>query len=114
MHTPAVLLQMYEAVADISGRMLEAARRDDWDAVIAEEQRVRVHIEQIRACTRAQGEVPLTPAEREARGRWLRRMLADDAEIRDLAQPWMRRLQDMLSSADNARRIDACYGGLQP
>jgi hypothetical protein len=32
---------------------------------------------------------------------------ADDAEIRDLTQPWMKRLQAMLASAGNERRLDA-------
>ena len=59
----------YEAIAASSRRMLDAARREDWDEVAREEE----------SCLAL-----------------MRAMLADDAEVRDLAEPWLARLQTLL------------------
>jgi flagellar protein FliT len=101
------VLSGYRRVAELSTQMLAAARRGDWDALVDVERCCRTEIDALRAL----GEHPLTPAEREEKQRILLRLLADDAEIRDLAQPRMKRLQDMLAAAGNARRLRASYGG---
>lgn len=99
-------LEGYEAIAEVSGRMLGAARENDWDRFIAEEKRCR----ELVAGLQALPEAPLTGPERARKFVLLRKMLADDAEIRNLAEPWMRRLQEMLSSSGNHRRLDDSYG----
>lgn len=99
-------LQHYESIAATSERMLDAARRADWDAVVAEEQRCRGLIEKLEAG----GNAPLSPAELEHKGRIIRRVLSDDAEIRNLAEPWLKHLENMLSASDNSRKLDTSYG----
>jgi hypothetical protein len=68
----------YEAMAEISGQMLGAARESDWDRFIAEEKRCRD--------------------------------LVADLQSRDLAEPWMMRLQDTLATSENHRRLGESYG----
>ena len=82
-------MQSYQQLSDLSGAMLEAARRGDWDTVTSTE----------RLCARVIGDLrrqpeqgPITETEHDERLRLLRKILADDAEVRDLAQPWMREL----------------------
>jgi flagellar protein FliT len=99
-------LEGYEAVAEVSGRMLGAAQQNDWDRFVAEERRCR----ELVAGLQALPDAPLTESERARKFILLRRMLADDAEIRNLAEPWMRHLQEMLSSSGNHRRLDDSYG----
>jgi flagellar protein FliT len=96
----------YEAIAEASGRMLGAARQNDWDRFVAEERRCR----ELVAGLQALPELPLTESDRARKSALLRRMLADDAEIRNLAEPWMRHLQEMLSCSGNHRRLDDSYG----
>jgi len=97
----------YQALADAYAAMREAAQRADWDAVAAAELACRPRIEALRAL----GEVPLDEGARRRKFALIQRMLADDAAIRDLAQPWMRRLEDLMGRSRNARRLDASYGG---
>ena len=101
------MLSLYRKVAEASGAMLECARRGDWDALVAAERRCRGFIDQVRALGRDQ----LSRPELDEKHRIIRKLLADDAEIRDLAQPWMKRLQTMLASSQNEQRLGATYGG---
>jgi flagellar protein FliT len=87
------LLEHYEAIAAASRRMLEAARTDDWSSVEREEERCSALIDAL-ARARAAG---LRPADRRARVAVLRRILADDAEIRDIAEPWLKELDALLA-----------------
>ena len=101
------MLSLYRKVSEASGEMLECARRGDWSALVAAERRCKAHIDKLRAL----GEQALSPADLAEKHRIIRKLLADDAEIRELAQPWMKRLQTFLASSDNERRLGASYGG---
>jgi flagellar protein FliT len=92
-HERGSLLEHYEAIAAASRRMLEAARVDDWTAVEREEDLCRRLIGGL-ARARAAG---VRPAERRARVALLRRILADDAQIRDIAEPWLKELDALLA-----------------
>src|SRR4051812_35368440 len=98
-----IMLIIYREVAEISARMLHAARAGDWDALVCAEGDCRERIEAMR---RAAPET-LSPAQVEEKRRILRQLLADDAEIRAHAQPWMARLIVGLESTGNRRRLDA-------
>ena len=99
-------LKGYEAMAEISGRMLGAARESDWDRFVAEERRCRALVADVQARAESQ----LSENERKRKFALLRKMLADDAEIRNLAEPWMQHLQEMLASTGNNRRLGESYG----
>lgn len=99
-------LSLYETLSGLSTCMLAAARAGDWDAVIAAEEGCRAVIGKLRVL----GAEPLAPAAGAAKRAILKKLLAEDREIRDLAQPWMRRLEAEMGTAGNARRLDASYG----
>ena len=96
----------YEAIAEVSGRMLGAAKESDWDRFVAEERRCRALVADVQARAESQ----LSEDERKRKFALLRKMLADDAEIRNLAEPWMQHLQEMLASSGNNRRLGESYG----
>lgn len=86
------LIEHYKAIAASSRRMLDAARRDDWDQVGREEDRCRLLISGLK-----QAATDDPPIGRRQRLALLRAMLADDAEIRDLSEPWLKQLEALLS-----------------
>ncbi|GAA4342370.1 hypothetical protein GCM10023144_44350 [Pigmentiphaga soli] len=89
----ASLREIYTQFAQISSAMLEAARRGDWNDVTLRERACAQLIEILR------NREPLRPsdeAERQACMQLLRKVLADDAAIRDLAEPWLRELDQIL------------------
>jgi flagellar protein FliT len=89
------LLDHYEAIARASQRMLEAAKESDWDEVTRQEERCRTLVAALKA---ASLEAPLPPADNRRRMELLRRILADDAEIRGRADPWLKQLERLISS----------------
>jgi flagellar protein FliT len=96
----AHLLERYEAIADASQRMLDAARAADWDEVARMEERCRLLIAALKAASLQQS---LPPADNRRRMDLLRRILADDAEIRGRADPWLKQFERLISSPHGVR-----------
>jgi flagellar protein FliT len=96
------LLERYQAIAQASQAMLEAARRADWDEVGRLEECCRTLIAALKLSALAG---PLTPDDEQRRMQLLQRILADDAEIRDRSEPWLRQL-DLLLATPRSRRLD--------
>jgi flagellar protein FliT len=89
------LLDYYQAIEEVSRQMLEAARTEDWDAVVRCEGVCAVLIEQLRFKARTE-ELP-----REARAekmRVMQRILRHDAEIRVLAEPWLSQFDQLFDA----------------
>jgi flagellar protein FliT len=101
-------LARYGSIADASGRMVEAARRNDWDAVALEEKRCR----DLVAALKKPGGPTLPETEHAQKHAIIRKVLADDAEIRNLADPWLKHLESVLSASGNNRKLDESYGRL--
>lgn len=98
----------YEAIATVSGQMLCAARDAHWNDLIGLQEEYRLLVDALRD---AEGGVRLTVAERARKYELIRRILADDAEIRDLASPCMTRLSALFyGTAQPARVLQEIYG----
>jgi flagellar protein FliT len=99
-------LSYYEAVAAASAAMLRAARDSDWDALLEHEGACARQVEALR---RADAQSRLSDRELERKAVIIRQVLADDAEIRRLTQPWLRKLEELLRSSANQQRLDDAY-----
>ncbi|MEW5880061.1 MAG: flagellar protein FliT [Pseudomonadota bacterium] len=95
------LIQRYEAIAQASRRMLCAARSEDWDEVARLEDRCRDLIAELKAAHRTER---LSAPEQRRRIELLRGILADDAEIRARAEPWLRQLERLIRAPRAAQR----------
>lgn len=80
------LLYYYEAIERASQDMLEAARAGNWDVVVRLEGACAVLIARLK---QAASTMPLTSDELQLKTRIMQRILVNDAEIRNLAEPWM-------------------------
>ncbi len=80
------LIDYYRALESASVSMLEAAKADDWDGVVRLEGTCAVLIEQLRFASSSQ---ELTVEQRSEKSGIMRRILANDAQVRYLAEPWM-------------------------
>ena len=90
----SVLLQYYQAIEKASQDMLEAARNGKWDNVLKLEGACAVLISQLKHCAAAQ---PLADDEAQFKSRIMQRILVNDAEIRQLAEPWLEDLDALLA-----------------
>lgn len=93
------LIQQYEAIAQASRSMLEAAHLGNWDRVEQIEARCR---EMIAALKQASAKNSLGAAEQRRRIALLRSILNDDAQIRARAEPWLRDLEELLRATPRA------------
>jgi flagellar protein FliT len=102
------LLTYYEAIERASADMLTAARAGNWDEVVKLEGACVLLISQLKhaaqeprpATADAQAERAVDAAQTDAartKSRIMQRILVNDAEIRQLAEPWLQTLDDALA-----------------
>jgi flagellar protein FliT len=89
-----VLLNYYEAIEKASQDMLEAARSGNWDHVVKLEGACALLIFQLKNAASKQS---LGTEEAQLKSRIMQRILINDAEIRQLAEPWLEDLDNMLA-----------------
>ncbi len=105
--TELQIVDRYRRMADASRRMLSAARQDDWDQVCAAEKEC-AHL--VAELSQMGDLAPSDPSLRQQKIDLMKRVLADDAEIRLLTQPWLKKLDAVLRSPDTAARLGRAYG----
>ena len=95
------LLSYYEAIERASADMLNAARAGNWDEVVKLEGACVLLISQLKnaAQDHAGDSRSAEPVGEVARvkSRIMQRILVNDAEIRQLAEPWLQDLDDTLA-----------------
>ena len=89
-----VLLNYYQAIEKASQDMLDAARAGSWDHVVKLEGACALLISQLKHAATTQG---LDSEEAQLKSRIMQRILINDAEIRQLAEPWLEELDDILA-----------------
>lgn len=92
---PQMLIDYYRAIEDSSRKMLEAAKAEDWDEVVRLEGACAVLIEQLRYRSRSED---LEPVQRTEKTRIMQRILSNDAQIRNLAEPWLAHFEKKFDS----------------
>lgn len=88
------LMGYYQALEKASADMLSAARQADWEQVVKLEGACVLLIAQLK---QAANGAALAPAEEQTKGRLMQRILLNDAEIRNLAEPWLEDLDRLLN-----------------
>lgn len=92
MTTP--LLNYYQAIEKASQDMLDAARNGNWDEVLKLEGACAVLISQLKHSAASR---PLGADEAQFKSRIMQRILVNDAQIRQLAEPWLDDLNELLA-----------------
>lgn len=100
------IISLYEAVSDITDKMLAAARVGDWDRLIQLEEHCASHVQTLRD---GEPPEPLTGGLRERKVQIIHKILADDREIRNLTEPWMAQLSALMQNAGVERKLSSAY-----
>lgn len=103
MTCPSPTLRQYERIAQLSGKMVELARENNWELVISVSQEYCDAVESLKALT------PLADEDRLARKPYLTKILNDDACIRHLASPELDRLGALLGSMKRQQSVVQTY-----
>lgn len=104
------VIALYEAVASITGQMLDAARKGDWDQLSVLETHCARHVETLK---HDEPPASMTRDVREQKVRIIKKILADDREIRSLTQPWMEQLSALINKTSTERKLSQAYGANQ-
>jgi flagellar protein FliT len=101
----SLLLEDYQRLSGITGQMREAATDGKWDRLISLEQECSRKVEEIkpRDC------IPSNPDERAQKLALLKKILADDADIRSRTEGWMEQLQRIMQSPRSEQRLQQTY-----
>jgi flagellar protein FliT len=100
------VISTYEAILEVTGQMLHAAQSHDWERLIDFEAECRSLIEVLQLTDKQ----PLADGYQVRKADIIRKVLADDAEIRNLTQPWLAQLGQLLGSIDNTKKLKQSYG----
>jgi flagellar protein FliT len=101
------LMEIYENVALITDKMLNAAKSEDWDLLIELETHCSTHVKTLQM-NETQDE--LTEEMRQRKVNVIKKILADDREIRVLTEPWMEQLSQIMQSSQSSRLLTKTYG----
>jgi flagellar protein FliT len=105
------LMHCYESLATLTARMLSAARVDDWEAVDEMDGEYRRLVNDLRP---PHISMRLNDQQRARKYVLVRQILADDAAIRDLADPQMARMSSLLAYGHRLHTLSDPYGGGEP
>ena len=100
------VLSIYSSISGKTGEMVEAARASDWDKLVALEKECSALIERLKG-TDASPKTSANFVERKIT--YIRKALADDAEVRRYTEPWMNQLEAYIGSARRTRKVLRAY-----
>lgn len=100
------LILIYENVAEITAQMLDAALEGDWQLLSRLEERCSM---QVQAIKDDDTPVELARDEREKKVKVLQRILADDRKIRDITQPRLAQLSEMMRHSSTQNKLARAY-----
>ena len=94
MLTMPTQIEIYEDMSQLSARMVEAARIQDWTLLASLEESVA----KLRKTLEADDDIGVLSADESERKRTLiQQILEDDAEVRRHTEPWMEQLCRLLN-----------------
>lgn len=100
------MIAAYEALSELTGDMLLAAQQGDWDQLTELERHCQASVNRLMAHAPV---VKLNEHEQQRKLEVIRKILADDAQIRDLAEPRLAKLMNLLRGTDTARKLTKTY-----
>ncbi|MBB3211008.1 flagellar protein FliT [Herbaspirillum sp. Sphag1AN] len=103
----AEVISLYESVADLTDQMLAAAREEDWN-LLSKLEADCAHV--VGVLKETEGAVTLTDDRRERKVKILKKILADDRDIRNLTDPGLKKLAALIHNTSTERKIASAYG----
>ena len=101
------LLDTYDRLSRTTGSMLNAAQCGDWERLVDLEKSCASLVAELTAL---ENDVALPRGVRARKHELLRKVLADDAAIRNITEPWVQQLGSMLDANRREQRLLRTYG----
>lgn len=99
-------LETYNAILTTTGRMLIAAKNNEWDQLITLERECK----QLTDSLIQKDSEPILDKELlQEKIQIIHQILEDDAQIKAITEPWMMKLQEMLNANNRTRDLQRAY-----
>jgi flagellar protein FliT len=102
------VISNYESLSALTEQMREAVMRDDWDRLVDLEQQCSRHVADMKP---VDASTVLDEPSRQIKVKLIKKILADDADIRSRTAEWMEQLQRIIQSNRQEQRLQHKYGG---
>jgi flagellar protein FliT len=96
----------YESLSSITSQMREAAVHSEWDQLIGLEKQCSQHVATMKP---VDAPAMLDEPARQRKIQLIKKILADDAEIRNRTETWMGQLQRIIQSNRQEQRLYQAY-----
>jgi flagellar protein FliT len=96
----------YEAILIITNKMLAVAEDNEWDKLIVLEKECKKLTSKL---VNNKSEQRLSDELLQKKVKIIHLILANDAKIRSITEPWMAQLQNMLNTAGQKRNLQQAY-----
>ena len=106
-HETDQILQAYDRLSTTTAHMLSAAQAGDWQRLVDLEKDCSQLVARL---TRLERDDPLPDGLRARKAAMIRKVLADDAAIRHITEPWLERLGSMLTANRREQQLLKSYG----
>lgn len=100
------LLRQYDAIWQLTQKMLEAANQGEWDPLV---ELVRERAMQTEALMKKDRADLWNPEAQGQKADLIRQVIAADEEIKALTEAWMVELQEMLGSISTEKKLQQTY-----
>lgn len=99
-------LMTYNAILATTGKMLIAAQNSEWDQLTKLEKECR----QLTKLLIENDPEPILDEELlQTKVKIINQILADDAQIKAITEPWLKKLEDMLNTTDRTYSLQQAY-----
>jgi flagellar protein FliT len=107
MMNTATVVTNYESLSAITEQMRAAANQGEWDKLVDLEKQCSHHVETMKA---SDAGAKLDESARQRKIQLIKKILADDADIRSHTEVWMGQLQRIMQSNRQEQRLHQAYG----
>jgi len=104
--TASNIVEQYESLSAITGQMRVAAEHGEWDQLVVLEQQCSRHVSIMKTID---SEAKLDEPDRQRKILLLKKILSDDAQIRDRTVMWTKQLQRILQSNRKEQSLQQLY-----
>jgi flagellar protein FliT len=101
------IITNYESLSFITSQMREAAVHGEWSQLIDLEQQCSRHVASMKPIDTT---AKLDESARQRKIQLIKKILADDADIRNCTELWMRQLQSIMQSNRQEQSLQQAYG----
>ena len=105
---PNQVIDTYEKILPMTGKMLQAAKNKDWDQLLSLEKDFSALVERLKKTTEATPK--MSDAQQQHKAELIKGILANDAEIRNLTEQWMNQIGQFLGSVNYEKKLQKTYG----